>query len=75
MTALNRWVSEHVVKASAAQNEEGEKVGLINRAFSAINHAREAGQRMKKANYRAYYALKYTVFALIAVAIVASVFV
>jgi beta-hydroxylase len=75
MTAFNRWVSRHIVKASATQNEEGEKVGLINRFFSTINHAREAGQRMKKTNYHAYYALKYAVFAVIAAAIVASVFV
>jgi beta-hydroxylase len=74
MTAVNRWVSEHVVKASATQNEEGEKVGAINRAFSYINHAREAGQRLKRHNYHTYYAIKYAVFAVIAVAIVASVF-
>ena len=75
MTAINRWVSEHIVKASATDNEEGEKVGAINRFFGTINHAREAGQRMKKSNYRAYYAVKYAVFAVIAAAIVASVFI
>ena len=64
-------MSEHVVKASATQNEEGEKVGVINRAFSYINHAREAGQRMKT-NYHAYYALKYAVVALLAAGIVYS---
>jgi beta-hydroxylase len=72
MTAINRWMSEHVVKASATQNEEGEKVGVINRAFSYINHAREAGQRLKKTNYNAYYALKYAVVALLAAGIVYS---
>jgi beta-hydroxylase len=72
MTAINRWMSERVVKASATQNEEGEKVGVINKAFSYINHAREAGQRLKARSYRAYYALKYAVVALIAVSIVYS---
>jgi beta-hydroxylase len=75
MTAINRWVSVHLVKASASQNEEGEKVGLINRAFSHIYKAHAAGQRMKAWNRRAYYALKYAVVGVIAVAIVASVFV
>jgi beta-hydroxylase len=74
MTALNRWVSVHLVKASASQNEEGEKVGVINRAFSYIYQVHAAGQRMKARNYHAYYALKYAVAGVIALAIVASVF-
>jgi beta-hydroxylase len=72
---MNRWVSDHLVKASATQNEEGEKVGVINHAFSYINHARVAGQSLKARNYHAYYAIKYSVFTGIAVAIVASVFI
>jgi beta-hydroxylase len=75
MSAMNRWVSEHVVKASSSQNEEGEKVGVINRAFSYIYQLHAAGQRMKAWNRRAYYALKYVVVGAIAVAVVASVFV
>jgi len=75
MTAMNRWVSKHVVKASASQNEEGEKVGAINRAFSYIYHVHAAGQRMKAWNRNAYYTLKYAVVGVIAAAVVASVFV
>jgi beta-hydroxylase len=74
MTAMNRWVSEHLVKASASQNEEGEKVGIINKAFSYLYQLHAAGQRMKARNYHAYYALKYATVGLIAMAIVASVF-
>jgi len=74
MTALNRWVSVHLVKASASQNEEGEKVGVINQAFSYLYQVHAAGQRMKARNYHAYYALKYAVVGVIALAIVASVF-
>ena len=74
MSAMNRWVSEHVVKASSSQNEEGEKVGAINRAFSYIYRLHAAGQRMKAWNRRAYYALKYAVVGIIAAAIVVSVF-
>jgi beta-hydroxylase len=75
MTAMNRWVSEHLVKASASQNEEGEKVGVINRIFSRIYALHAVGQRFKARNYNAYYATKYALVGLIAVLIVASAFV
>ena len=61
MTAINRWVSHHIVKASATQNVEGEHVGLINRLFGTIYEVHLAGQRVKKWNRRVYYTLKYTV--------------
>ena len=34
MTAINRWVSHHIVKASATQNMEGEDVGVWYSASS-----------------------------------------
>jgi beta-hydroxylase len=74
MTAINRWMSEHVVKASATQNEEGEKVGVINKLFSQVYKVHSLGQRMKAWNYNAYYAVKYAVVALIAAGIVYSAF-
>ena len=33
MTAVNRWVAAHIVHESATQNEDGERIGLINRVF------------------------------------------
>jgi aspartyl/asparaginyl beta-hydroxylase (cupin superfamily) len=36
MTKLNRWASHNVVKGSATQNVEGERVGAINKAFSYL---------------------------------------
>src|SRR6202012_3227174 len=33
MAAFNRWVSTNIINESATQNEEGEHVGWINRAF------------------------------------------
>ncbi len=72
MTAFNRWVSKHIVKASTTQNEEGEKVGWINKVFSYLYSVHGLGRRMKAWNYHAYYALKYAVVAVIAAAILYS---
>jgi len=63
MTALNRWVSEHIVKASATQNVEGEKVGALNKAFSYLFEVHTLGRRMKNWNRTAYYATKYALIA------------
>jgi beta-hydroxylase len=59
MTALNRWVSSHIVNQSATQNEEGEHVGWINRIFGYVYQVRLAGKQMKAWNKRVYYAVKY----------------
>ena len=44
MTAMNRWVSHHIVKASATQNVEGEQVGVLNKLFGGIYGVHLAGQ-------------------------------
>jgi beta-hydroxylase len=36
MTAINRWVSHHIVKASATQNVDGEHVGVLNKVFGKL---------------------------------------
>jgi len=59
MTAVNRWVGKHVINESATQNEEGERVGWINRAFGQVYQVRLLGKRMKAWNKRVYYAVKY----------------
>ena len=61
MTAINRWVSHHIVKASATQNVEGEQVGVLNRFFGGIYGIHKASRRLKDWNRKVYYALKYTV--------------
>jgi len=48
---------------------------VINRIFCQIYALHAIGQRFKARNYNAYYATKYAVVGLIAVLIVASVFV
>src|SRR6266851_5169295 len=72
MTAINRWVSHHIVKASATQNVDGENVGVLNKVFGGIYEVHLAGQRVKKWNRKVYYALKYSLTAVILGLIVAS---
>lgn len=57
--ALNRWVSRHIIKASATQNVEGEKVGLLNHVFGYAYRVRLLGKRIKQWNRRVYYVLKW----------------
>ena len=72
MTAMNRWVSHHIVKASATQNVEGEQVGVLNKVFGSLYEVHLFGRRIKGWNRRVYYALKYSLtFALLGL-IVAS---
>ena len=72
MTAMNRWVSHHIVKASATQNVDGEQVGVLNKVFGSLYEVHLFGRRIKEWNRRVYYALKYSLtFALLGL-IVAS---
>jgi beta-hydroxylase len=72
MTAMNRWVSHHIVKASATQNVDGEQVGVLNKVFGRLYEIHLFGRRIKEWNRRVYYALKYSLtFALLGL-IVAS---
>jgi len=75
MTAVNRWVSSHIVKATATENVEGERVGLINKVFSYLYEVHLVGRRIKDWNYHAYYALKFSLIGALLVAIFAYAFV
>jgi len=74
MTAVNRWVSKHIINESATQNEEGERVGWINRIFGYIYYVRLAGKRMKAWNKRVYYTVKYLLIGGILAAFLATAF-
>src|SRR5271165_5330270 len=68
--AANRFISNHIVKATATSNVEGEKVGIANRAFGAVYQVRLLGKRLKHWNRNVYYALKYAAVAATAAAII-----
>lgn len=72
MTAINRWVSNHIIKASATENMEGERVGVLNKAFGYLYEVHLAGRRLKDWNRKVYYGLKYSVALLVVGAIVVS---
>jgi beta-hydroxylase len=72
MTAINRWVSHHIVKASAIQNVDGEHVGVLNKAFDGLYEIHLASRRVKQWNRKVYYALKYPLAALVLGLIIAS---
>jgi beta-hydroxylase len=74
MTAVNRWVSSNVINESATQNEEGERVGWLNRVFGYVYHVRLAGKRMKAWNKRVYYAVKYLLIGGVLAAFLATAF-
>jgi beta-hydroxylase len=60
MAALNGWVSRHIIKASATANLEGERVGVLNKAFAWLYAIHLAGRRLKGWNRRLYYGLKFS---------------
>jgi len=72
MTAINRWVSHHLVKASATQNVDGEQVGVLNKAFGKLYEIHLASRKVKEWNRNVYYTLKYSLTVLILGLIVAS---
>ena len=74
MIAVNRWVSRNVINESATQNEEGERVGWLNRVFGYVYHVRLVGKRMKAWNKRVYYAVKYLLIGGILAAFLATAF-
>jgi beta-hydroxylase len=74
MTAINRWVSHHIVKASATQNVEGEHVGVLNKVFGKLYEIHLASRKVKQWNRTVYYTAKYTLTVVIVGLIVASAF-
>ena len=59
MTAVNRFVIRHFVKATASQNVEHEPVGILNHVFAGAYRVRLLGKRIKQYNKTLYYAIKY----------------
>src|SRR5215467_2359334 len=74
MTAMNRWVSHNIVKASATQNVGGEHVGALNKVFGKLYEIHLASRRVKQWNRKVYYTLKYSLTILVVGLIVASAF-
>jgi beta-hydroxylase len=61
LAAVNRWVSRHLVKASATANLEGEKIGALNRFFVYFREIEPRRVRLKNWNRNLYYVVKWGV--------------
>lgn len=60
---FNRLFGRLVLGAAVSKNEPGDKVGALNRLFGYAYKLRELGKFIKSKNRRAYYVLKYVLFA------------
>jgi beta-hydroxylase len=58
MSALNRWMIRHVMRATATQNVPGEPVGAINRLYGRLAGVIAAGKGLKARNRTLYYVVK-----------------
>ena len=74
MTAINRWVSHNIVKASATQNVDGEHVGALNKVFGKLYEIHLASRKAKEWNRSVYYTLKYALTVAVVGLIVVSAF-
>jgi beta-hydroxylase len=75
MTAINRWVSRTIIKESATQNVEGERVGMLNKIFGYVYHVRILSKRLKAWNRTVYYVYKYTLIGGILAGVLATTFI
>ena len=55
----NRWLGDHLMRATRTRNEPGEELGPVNLAFSQVYKVRVLGKRLKAWNRPAYYAVKF----------------
>ena len=63
MRALNRFVTRYVVKISATQNVETEKVGALNHVSALVHRYGELLERFKAFNRPLYHVSKWAVIA------------
>lgn len=67
--ALNRFVARHLVAAASSPNTDTDRTGGLNRAFAYFYRLRLPAKRLREANKRLYYALKFILIALVLYAI------
>ena len=58
-TAINRFAINHVMRATATANVDGDPVGLLNRLFERLYTIRLLAKRIKARSRRTYYVLSY----------------
>lgn len=71
--AINHFFAVTLMRAAAARNREGEKIGVLNKVFGVVYPLRARLKRLKKANRRAYYAVKWSINGLLLALVLGSV--
>jgi beta-hydroxylase len=71
VSAINHFTINHLVKATASQNVDTERVGVLNHVFAAVYRIRLIGKRIKAADRRVYYLIKYALIGALLYAIFA----
>ncbi|MGD8175993.1 aspartyl/asparaginyl beta-hydroxylase domain-containing protein [Marinimicrobium sp. ARAG 43.8] len=62
---FNQLFSRLVIAGSATKNVDGDKVGFLNRMFGTLYKVRLLGKKVKQFNKPLYYALQYSLYALL----------
>jgi beta-hydroxylase len=67
--AFNRFVARRFIASAASPNMEGDRTGALNRAFGAFYKVRLHAKRVRKTRKKLYYAIKFSLIALVLLAI------
>src|SRR5689334_3766359 len=68
-TALNRYVARGFIASAASPNMDGDRTGALNRAFGVFYKVRLYAKRVRKTRKKLYYTLKFSLIALVLLAI------
>ncbi|MGY6126892.1 aspartyl/asparaginyl beta-hydroxylase domain-containing protein (plasmid) [Paraburkholderia strydomiana] len=60
--ALNRAFANIVLRAASSPNEDGDRIGFLNRAFKYVYVIRRVGKQLKAWHRPTYYVVKWTPF-------------
>ncbi|AUT66123.1 aspartyl/asparaginyl beta-hydroxylase domain-containing protein [Paraburkholderia terrae] len=60
--ALNRAFANVVLRAASSPNEDGDRIGFLNRAFKHVYAIRRVGKRLKAWHRPTYYVVKWALF-------------
>ena len=62
---INQFFSGTFMAASTTENLPGDRVGLLNRAFGQVYKVRMLGKKIKEISVPFYYALTYSIYAVL----------
>jgi beta-hydroxylase len=60
---LNSFLSRFLLAEATTKNMQGDKVGILNKAFGYVYQVRIVGKKLKAFNRTLYYTIEYTLYA------------